>query len=158
MDDRDRVLRIQRILDCSGSLFENLNPKRDRAWQSVEITMPQFKALIYVAKHEAATSGQIARTLGVGLSTITGIVDRLAEQDLVIRREDADDRRITRVIPTPRGRALVDELVRYRNEVVSQILGRLNPEQLHTVETAFQYLLDAVNEMAREGDAVEVAP
>jgi hypothetical protein len=48
--------------------------------------------------------------------------------------------------------------VRYRNEVVSEILGRLTSEQLHTVETAFQYLLDAVNEMAREGQTVEVAP
>src|ERR1700694_6351443 len=106
----ERVQLIHRILDCSGSLFHNLNPARDRAWLSVELTMPQLKARRCVAMNNGATSGQIARKLGVGLSTITGIVDRLAEQNLVTRGEDAADRRITRVRPTARGRTLVDAL------------------------------------------------
>jgi len=144
----DRVERIQRILDCSGSLFQNLNPTRDRAFLSVALTMPQLKALICVAKNEGATSGHIASSLGVGLSTITGIVDRLAEQDLVTRHEDLKDRRITRVLATPRRRAMVDDLLRYRNEVISTILARLDGDQLRVVETAFTYLMEAVNELA----------
>jgi DNA-binding MarR family transcriptional regulator len=108
----DRVERIQRILVCSGNLFHNMNPGRNRAWLSIDLTMPQLKALICAAEHDGATSGQIARRLGVGLSTVTGIVDRLAEQHLVTRREDPDDRRITRVLPTPRARTMVDELWR----------------------------------------------
>jgi DNA-binding MarR family transcriptional regulator len=146
----ERVERIQRILDCSGSLFHNLNPTRDRAFLSVDLTMPQLKALICVAKNEGATSGHIARSLGVGLSTITGIVDRLAEHDLVTRREDVEDRRITRVLPTPTGRAMVDDLLRYRNEVISTILARLDADKLRVVETAFTYLMEAVTEMAAE--------
>ena len=143
----ERVQLIQRILDCSGSLFHNLNPGRDRAWLSVELTMPQLKALMFVAMNGGATSGQIARRLGVGLSTITGIVDRLAEQNFVTRGEDVDDRRITRVLPTPRGRTLVDELLRYRNEVITAVLSQLDAEQLRVVETAFTYLIQAA-EMA----------
>ncbi len=139
----ERVQSIQRILDCTGSLFHNLNPGRDRAWLSVELTMPQLKALMSVAMNDGATSGQIARKLGVGLSTITGIVDRLAEQNLVTRGEDADDRRITRVLPTPRGRTLVDELLRYRNEAITAVLSQLDAEQLQVVETAFTYLIQA---------------
>ena len=143
MDD-DRLARIHRILSCSEALIHGFNPGRDRAWFSVDLTMPQLKALIYVTKNDGATSGQVASMLGVGLSTVTGIVDRLAEQNMVLRREDPRDRRITRVLPTPSGRALVEELLQYRNEVVSTILAQLDPDQLTTVETAFQYLLDAV--------------
>jgi len=146
----ERVQLIQRILDCSGSLFHNLNPGRDRAWLSVELTMPQLKALMCVAANNGATSGQIAKKLGVGLSTITGIVDRLAEQNLVTRGEDADDRRITRVLPTQRGRTLVDDLLRYRNELITAVLSRLDADQLRTIESAFTYLLQAVNEVANE--------
>jgi DNA-binding MarR family transcriptional regulator len=154
MDERMQL--IQRILDCSGSLFHNLNPGRDRAWLSVELTMPQLKALMCVAANNGATSGQIAKKLGVGLSTITGIVDRLAEQNLVTRGEDADDRRITRVLPTPRGRTLVDDLLRYRNELITAVLSRLDADQLQTIETAFTYLLQAVNEVANERQPEEV--
>lgn len=146
----ERVQLIQRILDCSGSLFQNLNPSRSRAWLSVELTMPQLKALMCVAMNNGATSGQIAKKLGVGLSTITGIVDRLAEQNLVTRGEDADDRRITRVLPTPRGRSLVDELMQYRNEVITAILSHLDADQLRLVETAFGYLREAALEVAND--------
>jgi DNA-binding MarR family transcriptional regulator len=152
----DRVARIQRILDCSGSLFHNINPGRDRAWLSVNLTMPQLKSLICVAENNGATSGQIARRLGVGLSTVTGIVDRLAEQDLVTRREDPDDRRITRVLPTPRAQVLVDELLRYRNEMITDLLSRLDSEQLRTVETAFDYLRDAITQISAQSQTEEV--
>jgi DNA-binding MarR family transcriptional regulator len=149
MDD-ERLQRIHRILTCSEALVHGFNPSRDRAWLRVDLTMPQLKTLIYVSKNEAATSGQIAAGLGVGLSTITGIVDRLAEQNLVCRREDPRDRRITRVLPTAQGSELVDELITYRNEVVTAILSQLEPAQLELVETAFQFLLDAAASLERE--------
>jgi DNA-binding MarR family transcriptional regulator len=118
--------------------------------------MPQLKSLICVVESDGATSGLIARRLGVGLSTVTGIVDRLAEHNLVTRREDPDDRRITRVLPTPRARVMVDELLRYRNEVISDLLSRLDAEQLRTVETAFEYLRDAITQMSSESQTEEV--
>ena len=148
--DEERIQRIHRILSCSEALVHGFNPSRDRAWLRLDLTMPQLKALIYVTKNQNSTSGQIAASLGVGLSTITGLVDRLAEQNLVTRREDPRDRRITRVLPTASGAELVDELIQYRNEVVSAILSRLDPEQLQIVETAFQYLLDAAAKLERE--------
>jgi DNA-binding MarR family transcriptional regulator len=151
----ERVQRIQRILDCSEVVIQKTNPVRDRAWLSVDLTMPQLKSLIYVTKRDGATSGQIANSLGVGLSTITGVVDRLAEQDMVSRHEDPRDRRVTRVVPTPRGRALVEELLQFRNEKISAMLSRLTTDQLRTVETAFQYLADAVEAISNENSSKE---
>jgi DNA-binding MarR family transcriptional regulator len=151
----ERVQRIQRILDCSETIVQKANAGRDRAWLSVELTMPQLKTLIRVTKTNGATSGQIASSLGVALSTITGIVDRLAEHGLVSRHEDARDRRITRVVPTPRGRELVDELLQLRNEYISTLLSRLTSDQLHTVESAFQYLADAVDAITSERTSKE---
>ncbi|MBV8715790.1 MAG: MarR family transcriptional regulator [Chloroflexi bacterium] len=148
--DEERIQRIHRILSCSEALVHGFNPSRDRAWLRLDLTMPQLKALIYVTKNQNSTSGQIAASLGVGLSTITGIVDRLAEQSLVTRREDPRDRRVTRVLPTPTGAELVDELIQYRNEVVTAILSQLDPDQLQVVESAFQYLLDAAAKLDRE--------
>jgi DNA-binding MarR family transcriptional regulator len=150
-----RVKRIQRILDCSEVIIQKSNAGRDRAWLTVELTMPQLKTLIRVTKTNGATSGQIASSLGVALSTITGIVDRLAEHGLVSRHEDARDRRITRVVPTPRGRELVEDLLQFRNEFITAILSRLTSDQLDTVETAFQYLADAVEAITNERNSKE---
>jgi DNA-binding MarR family transcriptional regulator len=154
MDD-ERLQRIHHVMSCSEALIHGFNPSRDRAWLRVDLTMPQLKTLIYVTKNSGATSGQVAANLGVGLSTITGIVDRLAEQNLVTRREDPRDRRITRVLATQSGISLVEELLQYRNEVMNAILAQLDPDQLKTVETAFQYLLDAIDKLSDEHKAAE---
>ena len=146
----DRIQLIKRILDCSGSLFQNMSPTRNQAWLTVNLTMPQLKALMCVANNNGAPSGHIARRLGVGLSTITGIVDRLAEHDLITRQEDPDDRRVTMVRPTPRGRTLVDELTRYRDEAITALLSRLDDHQLEVVESAFIYMTDAATQMSNE--------
>jgi len=151
--DEERIQRIHRILSCSEALVHGFNPSRERSWLRVDLTMPQLKTLIYVTRNQGATSGQIATSLGVGLSTITGIVDRLAEQNLVTRREDPRDRRINRVLPTDSGAQLVEELIEYRNEVVTAILSQLDPDRLQVVETAFQYLLEAVAKLEREHNA-----
>jgi DNA-binding MarR family transcriptional regulator len=146
----DRVQHIKRILDCSGLLFQNMSPTRNQAWLTVNLTMPQLKALMCVASNNGAPSGHIARRLGVGLSTVTGIVDRLAEHDLVTRQEDPDDRRVTMVRPTLRGRTLVDELTRYRDEAITALLSRLDAHQLQVVESAFNYMIDAATQLNRE--------
>ena len=140
MDDRMRS--IQRVLDCNSALFRSLQPGQNQILLTLDLTMPQLKTLLCVTPN-SATSGQVARSLGIGLSTLTGIVDRLAEQGRVERREDPHDRRITRVLPTERGQALVDQLLRWRNEHLTTLLARLNPEELRVVEEAFGYLVAA---------------
>ncbi len=154
--NQDRIDRINRIMTCSEALIHGFNPGRDLAWMTCDLTMPQLKALIYVTKNEGATSGQIASKLGVGLSTVTGIVDRLIEQQMVSRREDPRDRRITRVLPTPSGRVLVEDLLQYRNEAVNAVLSQLDPDQLDTVESAFRYLLEAVDKLTLERQRQEI--
>jgi DNA-binding MarR family transcriptional regulator len=83
----------------------------------------------------------------VSLSTVTGIVDRLSEQGLVTRREDPDDRRITRVLPTPSGRELVRRLLRYRDERLTSLLATLSQDEISTVEAAFAHLARAAAQL-----------
>ncbi|MBV9172708.1 MAG: MarR family transcriptional regulator [Chloroflexi bacterium] len=152
----DDVTQLQRIMDCSSTLFRSLHTGQDQAWLSVELTMPQLKALMCVSEHNGVTHGQIARSLGVTLSTITGIVDRLVDHGFVVRREDPDDRRITRVLPTPRGAELVNMLLRYRNEQWTALLSQLTLDELTTVEKAFEYLLSASSRLADQARPREV--
>jgi DNA-binding MarR family transcriptional regulator len=71
------------------------------------------------------TAGQIGRELRVGFSTVTGVVDRLAEQGLVERGEDPSDRRATRVVSTEAGRELVQRLYAYRRDALRRLLERV---------------------------------
>ena len=76
------------------------------------------------------TAGQISRELHVGFSTVTGLVDRLADQGLVSRGEDPNDRRATRVVPTDAARALVERLYSYRRTEFRRLLEHTSNETL----------------------------
>jgi DNA-binding MarR family transcriptional regulator len=100
------------------------------SWCAVDLTMPQLKALLLAHSPAGASHGEIARGLGVGLSTVTGIVDRLAEQGLVSRGEDPNDRRATRVVPTDAARALVERLYSYQRAGFRRLLEQATTETL----------------------------
>ena len=142
-EDQQRAARIERVIEQSQQVFRCLFSGQAQAWLTVDLTMPQLKALMCVAQSSGATSGQVARGLGVSLSTVTGIVDRLSEHGFATRREDPDDRRITRVLPTPAGQELVARLLRYRDERLTSLLASLDAEQLSVVERAFGSLATA---------------
>ena len=146
--------RNQQIIEQWHQVSRCLFSSQAQDWLTVDLTMPQLKTLLCVAQAGDATSGQIARGLGVSLSTVTGIVDRLTEQHLVSRREDPEDRRVTRVLPTASGREMVRRLLRYRDERLTSLLGTLSPDELATVERAFEYLARAAAQVDELATAV----
>lgn len=151
MDERARL--SERILRLDSRVFQFLQSGQASAWLTVDLTMPQLKVLLIVFGAGSASAGQLARGLGVTLSTITGIVDRLVDHRLVGRAEDPTDRRITRVSITDEGRALVESLYLSSRERVQRLLDRLDLEALRTVQRAMDYLYDAIREEAQGLDA-----
>ncbi len=138
-----RATLTERILELHPTFFRCLLAGQTSAWLTVDLTMPQLKALLVVVGVGRATGRQLAKGLGVSLSTVTGIVDRLASHGFVSRAEDPEDRRITRVEATATGRQLVQQLYVYRRERLRRLLDRLELDQLRTVESAIEYLTAA---------------
>lgn len=132
-----------RIIDLYSQFFNTFLTTREDAWLNVEVTMPQIKLLLFVASRGGATGSQLARGLGVGLPSVTRLVDRLCEHGLIARREDAEDRRVTYLTPTPEGRRLVESLNNYRREYLGAFLACLDLEQLQDVERGVAHLLAA---------------
>src|SRR5690348_15470046 len=109
LSSEDFLLLVQRVLRA-------LHTNDAASWCAIDLTMPQLKALLLAYAPNGASHGEIARGLGVGLSTVTGVVDRLVEHGLVERHADPDDRRLSRVRTTEAGRQELDRLWASRQE------------------------------------------
>jgi DNA-binding MarR family transcriptional regulator len=59
--------------------------------------------LILLSTEGPLAHSDLAQALGVGLATVTGLVDRLVARGLIERVEDATDRRIRRAKLTAAG-------------------------------------------------------
>src|SRR5437773_8774944 len=109
----------------------------------VNLTMSQLKVMITIARLGGTSGQELARRTGVSLATLTGIVDRLVAQDLVVRREDPRDRRVRRLELTPTGTELVDRMIAAGEAHVQRLLRRLDQPALEVVAHAFELILDA---------------
>jgi DNA-binding MarR family transcriptional regulator len=118
------------------------------SWCAVDLTMPQLKALFLAHAPGGASHSEIARALGVGVSTVTGIIDRLVEHGLVERHTDAADRRLSRVVVTQAGTDLVDRLWASRREQLDKMLGELTADERTTLINALRHLAALLGEHA----------
>jgi len=146
----ERSELMDRIVEVQAHISELLEHDRMRAWLDIELTIQQLKVVFLAVRHGSLTAGQIGRELHVGFSTVTGLVDRLAEQGLVSRGEDPTDRRATRVEPTASARALVERLYSYRRAEFRRLLEHVPTETLATLADALQGLEAAARELHDE--------
>lgn len=75
------------------------------------LTPPQLFAL-YAIYQGIASTGRIAHSLHCDASNVTGVVDRLVAQKLVVRTEKESDRRTKLLELTPEGCKLIKSIIR----------------------------------------------
>jgi DNA-binding MarR family transcriptional regulator len=138
----DEFLRLAQVV------MRALHSTTVDSWCAVDLTMPQLKALFLAHAPGGASHSEIARALGVGVSTVTGIVDRLVEHGLVQRQTDPADRRLSRVVVTPAGTELIDQLWASRREQLDKLLDKLTPDERSTLVNALQHLAALLREHA----------
>jgi DNA-binding MarR family transcriptional regulator len=130
VEEAARQELVERIVALQAHIARLVESDRALAWLDVDLTIQQIKAVLVLVRAGSLTAGQIGRELRVGFSTVTGLVDRLAEQGLVSRGEDPQDRRATRVVPTEAAYALVERLYAYRREALRHLLEHVSSETL----------------------------
>ena len=93
------------------------------------ISSTQLHVLFVLVSEGAMPMGRLADSLGVSLPNVTGIVDRMVENGLVVRGGADDDRRVVTVEATAAGRHTVEEIDLVRRRQLAAVLTQLNPEQ-----------------------------
>ncbi|MCS7478393.1 MarR family winged helix-turn-helix transcriptional regulator [Umezawaea endophytica] len=143
MRDAETERLVERVVQAQKKLQRHLASTHTNPLLQVNLTMQQLKVLLMLSMGEARSSQELTRGLGVGPATVTGLVDRLAAQGLVGRREDPQDRRVRLVEPTESGRALVARLEAAGNDHLRGLLGTLDAEDLVALERIVTRLTQA---------------
>lgn len=128
---------------------------QSEAWLSVDLTLPQIRAVFLIVTLGRATGSRLARALGIGLPSTTRLADRLVEHGLVVREEDPADRRVSYIVPTPAAERLVERVESYRREYLAASLAALDLDQLCEVRQGFTHLVAVCP--AGEAEAADVA-
>jgi DNA-binding MarR family transcriptional regulator len=139
----DRAAVVRHITETRRRLRRQLAAQRSHPLLDVNVTMAQLKVMITLSRSGDMSGQDLARSTGVGLATMTGIIDRLVAQQLVSRREDRRDRRVRRLELTAAGSELIERVIAAGEEQHEQLLLRLDLPSLRVVAQAFDLIMDA---------------
>jgi DNA-binding MarR family transcriptional regulator len=92
--------------------------------------MTHLYVLWQLEEHGESAMSRLADLLGVSVSNLTGLVDRMEERGLVERLRPADDRRIVRIRPTTHGLEVARTIEVLRADLVEAVIARLDDGQL----------------------------
>jgi DNA-binding MarR family transcriptional regulator len=94
------------------------------------VTGPQRLVIRIVGRFPGILAGQLAKLLHLHPSTLTGVLQRLEEQGLLLRHADPGDARRSMLRLTRKGRSFDVAAEGTVEECVAKTLQRARPEQL----------------------------
>ncbi|MFS0725615.1 MarR family winged helix-turn-helix transcriptional regulator [Paenibacillus sp. 1P07SE] len=101
-----------------------------------EITVDQYATLRYIHQQRRCTSSELAEVFCVAKSSISAIITRLFDKQLIDRVPDEKDRRVTYLTLTDKGKAISEEMERLIQERLAKYLGAFNHEEArHFINT-----------------------
>ena len=108
----------------------------------LKVSPQEGHVLSYLRSYAPCPISEIARVFGLKGSTLTSMLDRLEERDLIARQVNPDDRRSFVIELSRRGRRLADQIQRYVDDIETQIGRRVSARELR----GFRAVMSAIDE------------
>ncbi|GCE50105.1 MarR family transcriptional regulator [Thermosporothrix hazakensis] len=134
LDIYQQLVRAYVLLDDSDSRF----------FSDYGLSPRQFWTLSHLDEKEGHSMIDLSRLILTDKSNMTGIIDRLEKIKLVKRQPMVQDRRVTLITLTPKGKKLRDEIEQQHRLRIRELIGVLPPERqgffLECLETIAQHV------------------
>jgi DNA-binding MarR family transcriptional regulator len=91
-------------------VMSSLLKRVDRHMQPLELTGMQWEPVLMVWLKRADTVAALARVSQVGVASMTRMLDRLEEKELIRRERSEEDRRVVNLHLTPKGRKVASKI------------------------------------------------
>lgn len=131
--------------------------RADQALRAHGLSEATAHPLLILSRHETCVrQGVLADEMGLEGPTVVRLIDLLAAEGLVKRREDPTDRRAKMLHMTPLGEAKADEIKRVMRRVRSDLMKGVTPDELATTFDVLRRIERSANhavETAEEAEA-----
>lgn len=133
-----------------GMLIGRTNSLKDRLLDKqlvpYGVTSSQFKVLIIVAQFAADTPVELCRHLSLDSGSMTRMLDRLEQKQLIERTRSATDRRQVQLALTAEGKAITDRLPQIGADAMNELLGVLDADEVASLERILSKVLIDAND------------
>lgn len=145
MDGSQIDLYLKQLEDVFHEMARRLQSELSQTMMH-NMTPSQFIVIKKLSGGKTTVS-ELADYLGVSLSAVTSLVDRLSRSGFVERIRDEQDRRLVWLEITPVGLQVLNECIAKRKEVIKKILGQLPEEDLRSLNMIYGKILNIIKQL-----------
>lgn len=143
--DEDLYFRTTQAIVVAARRWRKI--ANDRV-KSAGQTMARWETLFLVAfSGEDMTQGELAKLIGVEGPTMVRMLDLLAQDGLIERRQSETDRRVTINRITPQGTEVIDKIMGITNDARAEMLRDIDPKKLATCIDVLGQILRRIDKM-----------
>ncbi|WPC17291.1 MarR family transcriptional regulator [Pediococcus inopinatus] len=146
----------QELLSLFGNLFQErffvaaaVKSSRDDETSQAN-QRGQLRVLRLLVAKEPLTNSQIVEELDIRPSSASVLVSKLADSGLVKKVDSPDDKRVTFISLTDKGRESLEKSRRFKNELSDSFFETLSDEEQQQFKSYMQKLLQNLNDKAPE--------
>lgn len=126
-------MATQKQIEELTALFAEARPEQKNAWQ----TKPSVDnegmtgVLIYLYRMDkTVTAGMISQVMHVTTGRVSVLLKKMEDKGLVVRTAGKKDARVTEVSLTEKGKNIVEEMQKERNEQMKKLIDTIGMDRL----------------------------
>ena len=129
----------QAVLDAVPLVMRSIRMQL-RSHRHQDISVPQFRILIFINKHTDASLSEVADHIGLTLPTLSKMVDLLVTRGWVMRSPCPEDRRRLRLGLTARGKVMLDQALESTRTSLARSFEGFSPDDLDRIVNSMDQL------------------
>ncbi|MCF8002241.1 MAG: MarR family transcriptional regulator [Halanaerobiales bacterium] len=142
-----------KIIDKSiRDIHKNLVKYTKGSLRKHNLTMPRFLVLWYITKHQPVNMSFLHDKMHMASSTLTVIVDKLVDNELVKRYRNPEDRRIVLLELTAEGDKKLCEMLDIRQNFLERALVDLDDKEKEDLIRLLGTVLENLEKLLKEGE------
>lgn len=132
-------IQLDRILKALSIFLDKIGPEMMNH-KDLNLTSPQYHMLRFLSVKGPSKVKDLAEKMEVKSSAITVMIDRLIQNNYVIRHHDSQDRRVIFINLTDEGREVIQIVKKRHKAILHQYIKHLSNKEIEAFADTFEKL------------------
>lgn len=144
MENMEKNIAVAKLL---GQVIGRLKHGMVKGFESAGLTAPQGMIIGLLGKYEKMKISDISEKMGLSNSTVSGIIDRLEQRDIVKRERSEEDRRVVYVHLSEKAGEVFKGLGLKMNDNLENMMKKASPEDIEKINEGLNILKNLLDDM-----------
>lgn len=132
-------IQLDRIIKALSIFLDKIGPEMTN-YKDLNLTPPQYHMLKFLLIKGSCMVKELAEKMEVKPSAITVMIDRLVQNNYVIRHHDSQDRRVILINLTDEGKKVIQTVKQRHKAILHQYLTHLSDQEIEAFADTFEKL------------------